>query len=231
MKQGAIGAAVAALCLTSASMAAVEAPDSEQVIVTPDTAKLLPAADRPWGPDDYEAAYLVLSHLPAEKLPDSNTPVFLRMINPQNLDLARDINGPMPQRLLLTQRYLLATARITACYLPDMKTNPTHHEDVSGLESLFVHELGLLMLEMHEIQSVPNPSMESSALLDPKVEKIKNGLDQIIGDMLTSLKAPRSETAKWRIAQALRDEYPNLAPYLSQKTRADAQAILAALPG
>jgi hypothetical protein len=205
---------------------------TEQVIVTPNATTLLPAADHIWSPDDYEAAYIILSRLPPEKLPDASTPLFARMINPENLGLARDADAPMSNRLLLTQRYLLATAKITACYLPDIKTNPQHRESVTGFEGLFVHELGLLMSELREIAIVQKPDFDTAALLDPKVEKIKAGLDKIVGDMILSLKAPqtRSKASLQRLTQALREEYPNLEPFLSPETRANAQRTLSNPP-
>jgi hypothetical protein len=208
-----------------------DVPVQEKIIITPDPASLLPAADRPWMPQDYESAYLVLSHLPPDKLPDTPTAVFARMVDAGNLSVARDINDPMPQRLLQTQRFLLATAKITGCYLADVKTNPAHREDVAGFEGLFLHELGLLMAQLREIQSIPTPSMESRAMLDPSVEKIKSGLDKIIGDMVLSLSGPQSRSAGARsqVALALREEYPNLAAYLSPQTRTNTQNFLAGL--
>ncbi|HBF31356.1 MAG TPA: hypothetical protein DDW73_17310 [Rhizobium sp.] len=120
------------------------------------------------------------------------------------------------------RRYLISTAKITACYLPDIKQNNAHREDVARLEGLFLQELGALMSLVQEIETVPPPDFDQRAVLDPYVDKIKRDLDGIVADVAKSLEVrqSRSEEARLRLAIILVQEYPNLAPFLSSNTRA-----------
>jgi hypothetical protein len=220
--------------LLPASVAA-NTPDTEQVVVTPNASALLPPSERAWTADDYEAASVILSHTPPDKLPASwpePSAVFLRIVNPENLEPLRDMQEPMFQRMIDARRYLVATAKITACYLPDIKQNQEHREDVARLEGFFVQELGTLMALVQEIKTVPPPDFDKRAALAPYVDKIKQDLDKIVGDVAESLEAQqtRSEEARLRLASILASEYAHFSPFLTPKTRKIVEGILSEFP-
>lgn len=209
--------------------------NTEQVVVTPNASALLPHIDRPWTPGDYEVASQILSHFPSDKLPASwpePSAVFSRIVDPENLEPLHDMQEPTSQRMIDARRYLIATAKITACYMPDMKQNQQHREDVAQLEGLFVEELGSLMALVQELETARPPDFNTHAALDPYVDKIKTGLDKIVVDLAESLETQqtRSQDARLRLAHTLAHEYPHLSPFLTPITRKRVEGILSSFP-
>jgi|GEM_PF-4788148 hypothetical protein len=207
------------------------AGNPETVVVKPDVGAYMPPIDRAWTPGDYEAASLLLSRVSPEKLvtswPDPSA-VFLRIVNPENLNRLYDTEQKMSQRVLDARRYMMATAQITTYYLPDSKVNQGHREDVARLEGLFLQELGALMTLVREIETIPPLNFDDHAVVDSYIDEIKRGLDRIVGDFATSLatRQSRSEDARLRLARILSQEYPYFYAYLTPDTRKNVERIL-----